>query len=360
MRKMLAGAAATTLVTGVLAGGQAYAATSPWKLAQKNDLANANGISVLSISAGGSAWAGGYQSVDGRTTPLVQHLTAKGWTTHSAPAGVSGGIRSLAVSSSTNVWAFASDRGSTRAGRWDGKKWTTTSLPGDFLPTGSAAIGPTNVWAVGGGTDDGDEVAAKYAEHWTGKAWKKTAVPAPARAVGASSAKYVWAAGTYKRQPAVMRWTGTSWKLVKTPKVELGTGAWSVLDDVLAVSSKNVWAVGGVERYCGEDHDDICAKPLIMHWNGKTWSAAVDAKESHAYTKVATDGAGGLWLLRGGWNAALVHKVGSKLTVTTTPRSAGADNDLRALASYGKTAWAAGTELSDNASKSGGIYFRSH
>ncbi|GAA4637810.1 hypothetical protein GCM10023196_093130 [Actinoallomurus vinaceus] len=361
MRKTLAGAATATLLTGVLAGGQAYAATSPWKLAQKNDLPNTNAVSALSISAGGSAWAGGFQFVNGKWIPLVQHLTGKGWTTHSAPPGATGSVRSLAVSASTNVWAFTSGDGSTRAGRWDGKKWTTTSLPGDFHPTGSAAISPSNVWAVSGGTDDGDETASKYAEHWTGKSWKKTAVPAAASAVGASSSKNVWAVGTYQRQPAVMRWNGTSWKLVKTPKIKLtGSRAQGVLNDVLVLSPKNVWAVGGHERYCGEDGDSICAKPLIMHWNGRTWSVAVDAKESHSYAKVASDGSGGLWLLRGRWSADLVHKVGSKLTVTRPPQPAGADNDLSALAAHGTTVWAAGEEVARDAGKSTGIYFRNH
>ncbi|MCO6007323.1 hypothetical protein NE236_20285 [Actinoallomurus purpureus] len=362
MRKTFVGAATATLLTGLLAGGQAYAATSPWKLAQKNNLANANGISALSISAGGSAWAAGYQWVNGKQTPLVQHLTGNGWTTHSTPNGVAGGIRSLAASSSTNVWAFSSADGSTHASRWNGTAWTTTNLPGDFHPTGSAAISPSNVWAVSGGTDDRDETPSKYAEHWTGKSWKKATVPATALAVGASSTKYVWAVGTYKRQPAVMRWSGTSWKLTKTPTIKLaGSGGWGVLNDVLALSPKNVWAVGGSEWYCGADHDAICAKPVIMHWNGRTWSVTVDKQASQSYTKVASDGSGGVWLLRGRWNAALVHKVGSKLTVTTTPRSAGSDTDLLALAAHGKTVWTAGAEYPrSGATVPGGVYFRNH
>ncbi|GAB3957428.1 hypothetical protein GCM10029978_000100 [Actinoallomurus acanthiterrae] len=360
MRKTLAGAAAAAMLTGVLAGGQADAATSPWKLAQKNDLPTSNSVTALSISAGGSAWAGGYQGVGNKTIPLVQHLSGKRWVTHSVPPGVTGSVKSLAVSASTNVWMFtAYGSGNNRAGHWDGKKWTTTNLPDFFVPTGSAAISPSNVWAVS--ADNGDGTPAKYAEHWTGKSWKRTAVPAAASAVGASSPKNVWAVGTYQRQPAVMSWNGTSWKLVKTPKIKLaGTNARGILYDVLALSSKNVWAVGGLERYCGEDGDSICAKPLIMHWNGRTWSVAVDAKESHSYAKVASDGSGGLWLLRGRWSADLVHKVGSKLTVTKPPQTAGADNSLSALAAHGTTVWAAGEAVARSTGNSSGIYFRNH
>jgi hypothetical protein len=341
MRRTLAGVAIATAFAGtIVTAGQAYAAAPGWKVAQTNGLPGEDGIKDITVAPTGSSWAGGYRTVSGKEVPLVQHLTSKGWTTVASPGSALGPVGAVTASSSKNVWAFGGLGATSHAARWNGSRWTTTSLPANFPVTDAAAFGAGDVWAVSG--ESGSTV--RYAEHWTGKSWKKVALPAVANALSAVSSKDVWAVGTHKGQPAVMHWNGSSWKLAKTPAFTLpdpDTG-YGVLHDVLALSAQNIWAVGGIEWSCGEDGDDTCSKPLILHWNGRAWSSTLLAQGQASFAKVAPDGAKGLWLLRGAWNPALVHLVGGKLTTAPAPLPAGHDVNITALATHEKTVWAGG------------------
>jgi hypothetical protein len=58
----------------------------------------------------------------------------------------------------------------------------------------------------------------------------------------------------------ILHRTAHGWKSV----TGLNLGATASLDDVVAPSASNVWAVGGVRGVGGQG--------LVMHWNGKTWA----------------------------------------------------------------------------------------
>jgi hypothetical protein len=120
---------------------------------------------------------------------------------------------------------------------------------------------------------------------------------------------------------------------------------YAVLNDVLALSTTDVYAVGGMEWACGEDGDDTCSEPLILHWNGKAWSSTVMAKTYASFTRVTSDGAGGLWLLQGGWNPQLWHVSGDLVTHVAAPKPSGHDIDVNDLATNGTTVWAGSTEF---------------
>jgi hypothetical protein len=337
----LSGVAVMVALVGLLAGaGQANAADPVWKVAQTNTLPKEDGVRAMTVAPTTSTWSGGYQTVGGKEVPLVQHLLGSaGWTTVKTPSSVLGEVSAISASYSKNVWAFAENGKVDKAMHYNGKTWSVSTLPSYFIVTSAAAVSTNNVWAVSGNS----ESPLTYAEHWTGKAWHKVNLPAGANAISAVSASRIYAAGKYKGQPAVMHYDGKKWALAHTPKFPLPDQyAEATMRDILALSSDNVYAVGGMEWACGEDGDSSCSQPIILHWNGKAWSSTVLAKTYASFLRVTEDGAGGLWLLIGGWDPDFWHVVGNSVTHVTAPRPAGHDINITDLATVGSTIWAGG------------------
>ncbi|MCW2865702.1 MAG: hypothetical protein JWP48_7410 [Actinoallomurus sp.] len=331
-------AAAVTTAGPAQAGPRTKAYTEPaWSVAQTNALPGEDEIRVISVAPTGSTWAAGYQAVDGQNVPLVQHLLSGQWTTVTSPSSTLGEISALSVSSSKNVWAFGRSDAGTFAARWNGTGWARSTLASSsYYVQDASALSASNVWAVGG-----DQT--KTSMHWTGTSWEKVALPAPARAVAGVSSTHVYAGGTYKSQPAVMHWTGSAWKLANTPKLEVpNPDAVGFVNDIYAPSASDVWAAGGFDWSCGEDGDDVCDQPFLLHWDGTAWSTMTFPQGYGTFSRVTGDGDTGLWLLRGGWNPQLVHVVGDSVTSVTAPRPSGHDISLTALALQGTTVWAGG------------------
>ncbi len=343
MRRTLSGVAVTVALAGLLAGaGQAHAADPTWKVDQINTLPKEDGVKVLTVAPTTSTWSGGYQTVNGKEVPLVQHKLSGGWTTVKTPTSVLGEVTAITASYSKNVWAFAENGLTDKAMHYNGKTWSTSSLPSYFTVTGAAAVSTNDVWAVSGDS----ESPKAYAEHWTGSAWHKVTLPAGATSISAVSKTRIYAAGKYKGQPAVMHYDGKKWALAKTPKFPLpDQAAEGSMRDIIALSVGNVYAVGGMEWACGEDGDDICAQPIILHWNGKAWSSTVMPQSYTSFLRVTSDGASGLWLLLGGWDPNLYHVSGDAITHVAAPRPEGHDINITDLATLGTTIWAGGVEF---------------
>lgn len=346
MRRTLTGLAAAGAVLALAGQSQAAtgnapqkAAPSPWTIAQTNTLPGEDEIKAITVAPTTSTWAAGYQSVNGKTVPLVQHLLNGKWTTAKSPSASLGEVSALDASSSKNVWAFGSTGSHAYGARWNGTKWTTTTMTSSAYYVQDAwTLSASNVWAVGG-----DQTRSSV--HWNGKSWKKVTMPAPARAIDGVATTHVYAAGTYKSQPAVEHWTGSAWVLAKTPKLPLpDPDAVGVLNDIYAPSTTNVWAAGGFEWACGEDGDDTCSKPYLLHWNGKAWSTMTFAEKPGfgAFTRVTGDGTGGLWVMRYGWDPQLTHIAGDTVTTVDPPHPSGHDIYLTDLALRGTTVWAGG------------------
>ncbi|WP_329255896.1 hypothetical protein OG417_15260 [Actinoallomurus sp. NBC_01490] len=345
---------------GVMAlpAGPASAKTSGWTIAQQGDPTVANGVTALSVAPAGGAWAGGFQAVGGHVTPTVQRLAGGAWVAVPAPADELGRIEAVAPSSSTVTWAFGGSIDQNYGARWNGEGWTTTSLTPGFRVEDGVAPTSDEAWAVG--VIGGDRNPSGYAEHWTGGSWQQVTLPASAEAISAVPGNDVWAVGQDGLQPGAMRWDGTEWKLQTLPRVSVPTGGWAALHDVIALSSTNVWAVGGVESHCGEDGDDVCAKPLVMHFDGTKWTSTVEAQaaDKHPYRKVASDGAGGVWLVRdSAYDPTLVHEAGGQRTEVPVPRPAGSEIAVADLAAIGTTVWAAG-EASPLNEPSNSVYLK--
>ena len=81
-------------------------------------------------------------------------------------------------------------------------------------------------------------------------------------AILALSGKDVWAVGDYNGTTLTEHWNGTSWSIVASPDV---SNSFNFLLGVAAVASNNLWAVGYYHN------DSTPNRTLILHWNGERW-----------------------------------------------------------------------------------------
>jgi len=178
---------------------------------------------------------------------------------------------------STDLWAvghadsidFVGSR--TFILHWNGSAWSRVPSPNRGVSTdqnvltGVAAITPTDAWAVGFFQTTDPTKAAALTYHWNGTAWMS--VPNPCapflRDVFALSSTNVWAVGG----AVSCRWNGSSWKRI--PIAPPITDVSVDLQDVSGTASNDLWAVGIGSSSCGEGQ--VCYSGVIEHWNGTAW-----------------------------------------------------------------------------------------
>lgn len=182
----------------------------------------------------------------------------------------------LGADAADDVWAvgrrFASDGSiATLALHWDGTDWTSVPTP---KPRNGAefeqvdALGRDDAWAVG--TTYGRHGRRhSLLEHWDGSTWSQVSgaeePPTPElQGVEAIGADDVWAVGSTGNVGKIYaeHYDGSSW--TRSP-LENPFGSYTVLRDVSAVSSTDVWAVG----YAPAKLHHL----VFMHWDGSKWSA---------------------------------------------------------------------------------------
>src|SRR5439155_368254 len=150
---------------------------------------------------------------------------------------------------------------------WNGQIWSR--VHGANVPSGGitledvSAASSNDVWMVGGGP------GGAIIEHWDGHALSVVPSPPETRlvdgalsAVSADSPRDAWAVGSGGGpsaiiNPVIEHWDGSRWSVVPSPQVD---PRYSTLNDVLAISPNDVWAVG--QEW---DHS------LIVHWDGVSW-----------------------------------------------------------------------------------------
>jgi hypothetical protein len=172
----------------------------------------------------------------------------------------------------------------------DGWEWTpvTTVLPYGASILAMDAVSSNDVWAVGsymhpyGGGTRPYLVSSALAMHWDGAQGSVLPVPDPGLPPGAHgpeggsifddvaaiSSTDVWAVGGRNANTPfglIEHWDGTRWSVVPGAKLSLLEGE---LYSVAAAGPNEVWAVGTSPRL----HDPT---PLSLeHWNGTTWRAS--------------------------------------------------------------------------------------
>lgn len=129
-----------------------------WSLAATPPIAGGSStLKSVDTGAGGSAWAAGWRTVDGRYLPLVLRLQDGRWRIVPVPPGAGDSIlSSVSVGGPSNVWvagwSLVGDRTTSQLLHWDGSAWSRTALPGSngararlahvaIVPGGVAVVG---------------------------------------------------------------------------------------------------------------------------------------------------------------------------------------------------------------------------
>jgi hypothetical protein len=301
------------------------------------------------------------------------------WSIVSSPSPGAGNdnLMSVATISVNDVWDVGSDLTGTGtnivyqtlAEHWDGSHWRIVSSPdpgsGDNQLNGVAAVSTNDVWAVGADVNS-SLIDQTLVEHWDGSRW--SVVPSPNAGqmgdgfdgIAIVSANDIWAVGTYLANGSTNytlteHWNGTKWSIVSSPNPQPGG---NYLNKVVAISSSNVWAVGGSFNSTG-------APTLVEHWNGSQWSVVSSPSPGLHYndlTGVTAASANNIWAVgytsptpsRFKARTLIEHWDGMKWSIVPSPNPSGSSNNsLAAVAQVPRTQqfWAVGANLQTGGGK---------
>jgi hypothetical protein len=286
------------------------------------------GIKALSQS---SIWAVGSR-IDTPNTTLIEHWDGTNWNVVPSPnvEGKSNFLNALAAISESDIWAvgYTGSGDTSLEGRkalilhWDGATWKIVPAPtiasGAEELTAITVISVGDAWAVGYQIDCvGDSCKTQTLTiHWDGKAWAQVPSPDPIPTnnallgIAVITSEDVWAvgysasqsSGDYPyliRKPLTMHWDGHTWEVVPSTDTSMAT-----LSSVAALTSGDVWAVGGID---GDEPESSCS--LYLHWDGKAWSrfpSGPDCSSNGAHLAAVTAlSHDNVWAV-GGWPGRLV------------------------------------------------------
>jgi len=201
------------------------------------------------------------------------------------PPGFVGGVElsGLEIKSPSDMWVVGSQLVSavrrTFTAHYGGNSWAVVPSPnmgtGDNALFDVSAVSSNDIWATGRYMYDTDHYLDRtLTMHWDGVQWSivpnaDTGYNRGSGAIQAISSNDVWIVGAGQQntndEPAsmIMHWNGVAWSLV--PIVNLGNGP-NNLDDVSAVSSDDVWAVGMTTTL-----NPVHQETQIAHWDGTEW-----------------------------------------------------------------------------------------
>ncbi|MEW5988309.1 MAG: carboxypeptidase-like regulatory domain-containing protein [Chloroflexota bacterium] len=291
----------------------------------------------------------------GRRT-LAQHWDGVNWQIVTTPDPSWSGmdyatLQDVAAVATNDVWAmgysedFASLKSETLIQHWDGTAWTIVASPN---PGGSnlinklravAAVGPSDVWAVGGG---GYPERAMIL-HWDGVSWSavNNRCRVPLYGVTVVSATDIWAVG----DNTTCRYNGVSWQRVNSPQPRPAYSEVSYsLRDVDAVATNDMWAAGSRVLDYGKYLVNLS---FFEHWNGSNWTRTLGAPGQIMYG-VAAVSTNDVWAVgTSGFGPLILHWDGVTWDSVPTP-SEGSGGSLQAIdALAADELWAAGYYYDD-------------
>src|SRR5262249_46184955 len=232
-----------------------------------------------------------------------------------ATSGPRGSLSAITAAAPNDLWTagpkgqlFNLEQAPLFFQHWDGQHWSMRDAPrlpdtlhADFVSLGDiAAVSATDVWAVG---SYGYQVAYQPGPldrsgtlimHWNGQNWRIVPSPNPGHnyndlgAIAAVSANDVWAAGFNndaigKSQPLLLHWDGATWTVASPPQVG------GELHDIAAIAADDIWAVGETPG----------RQSLTIHWDGRQWTP-VPAPNGCPLSGVAASGTNDVWAVGSG------------------------------------------------------------
>jgi hypothetical protein len=281
--------------------------------------------------------------------PLIEHWDGRRWTIVPGPR-VQGLLTGVAMASVDDVWAVGRtlhyepsapdvaeglSEGPLVA-RWDGASWSTIDVPTETPLNAVSLSGSSDVWAVGTAhpyRDDREEGYTSVILRWDGTRWATVETPrVRLEDVVAISSRDVWVVGE-----VAMHWNGRRWRTYRLPR--LGGTEWTgtQLGAVTAISASDIWAVGSAVH-------SITGYAVLLHWNGQRWAIRARPQPEH-FWDVAARSRGELWIAGGdsfqaGGQEWLLRRTRSTSTTFRLEKK----HELSALARDSRTnLWAVGS-----------------
>ncbi len=227
-----------------------------------------------------------------------------------------------------------------------------------------SALSPTQAWAVGSNYDSyaASGTGEALIEQWDGSAWRIVSSPSAGSlsGVAAVSSQDVWAVGGQSVEMGgsstlIEHWNGTSWSVIPSP--DMSVHFTSGLNSVVALAANDAWAVGSYG-------DPGASWPLIERWDGSAWHVVTTPNLTGALTAIARiPGTNHLWAVgysvigsgaTSHWQALIEQWDGSVWKVITGPTlpSGAIGSELHSVVALSATdAWTVGSyETSDHSS----------
>jgi hypothetical protein len=303
-----------------------------WSVLPSHSEGTLNSVAAI---AGDDVWAVGHTGVSlpsessEPVKTLVQHWNGKDWRVIPSPniSVQDNRLYGVAALSHNDVWAVGAygnyEASKTLTMHWNGVQWRVVASPdggsGANTLSDVAAIAPDNIWAVGSYATCNDPPSCSSRDshtlilHWNGKTWRIVPSPNPGtsggalNAVAAISGSDIWAVGSYGDKvkydtyeyttPKLLflHWNGKVWSQVAGP----ANGEGGRLTSIAAISSSDVWAVGG---FWGGEPD---VSYISVHWDGRAWTEnplpRLNGGTMGGWNSVAASSSNDVWLAGWGW-----------------------------------------------------------
>ncbi|MGE5227795.1 MAG: hypothetical protein ACM3OO_13050 [Planctomycetaceae bacterium] len=247
------------------------------------------------------AWIVGYQGGDDSYVPLALHWSGLRWERETIPLarGVSAGLRGVSVVAPDEVWAvgfkqvwkqgFGNLPTRPFAARWDGRRWSPVPVKIDGLHGWLEAVVGAHgrIWAVGRDWTPKTNVERTLTLRWSGSAWHRVPSPSPGalsrlRDVTLTGGR-LWALGGWSDarhdHALAVRWTGARWQRVDVPVAgELYAGT--------PAGVRRLWAVGTSRR-----------GPVVVRWDGARWHVRHPFRGRKVLQDVLAPSPGTVWVV---------------------------------------------------------------
>ena len=259
---VLAGAAALVCGAGGAHGTAGATASCRWRVSPQ-PLVGGHFDGAAAV-AQDDAWAVGTS----QGQAAILHWNGRGWKRHAT--GVAGALYEVAASSRRNAWTVGANGDAPLALRWNGRAWRRFAVPRPAAAARArlsdvAVVSAREAWAVGSSYTAHDS-PTPLVVRWDGVRWRTVRLPGKWEPFGiaARTASDVWVVGRPPLDggPKIVHWDGKQWRASRVPRV----GERGLLADVVALSARDVWAVGSA--------DDGGERALVLHWNGRSWREA--------------------------------------------------------------------------------------
>lgn len=244
------------MVTAASISPAAWATAQPgWRLTEVvRPCGNApSGLASVSAVSPADAWALG-DVIAARCHAFLEHWNGRSWRRMWIPAEMSTdlGAPPVAASSPSDVWVFPvpNPLGTDYALRWNGHRWRSSHFPRPTAVTSAEVFSGSDAWAFGDVVRDGVTGDIPYAARFTGVRWRAARLPGAPVAVGATSARDMWAVGPSDKTAAAplarqtliaMHWNGGSWASFALGAVQWPEGATQLSGSLVAVSPTEFW-----------------------------------------------------------------------------------------------------------------------